>query len=620
MKTSIAAILLLLAITPLSADVINVIDAGAIGDGVHNDGPAIAEAVLEAEPGSTIYFPAGVYYVAEPMPHFANLKSLRLTGEGNASVIKSAGGNNPRIMTFLDCEDIVIERLAVDMNAVTHFGGIAFYRSKQVRIQDNYFYDSKPQRDNGHDRYGFFFGPSSKPCEDVWIVNNQVEALQVEVDNVLRVHIVNNRVIRPEHTTGIGWFSQGNSVSAIDIVIRDNLVVDPNKYGINLSLDGRRNNAEIRRITIENNTVVVSTRPHRQPAIKVGSRPEENLPAPGAVWDSIVVRGNRVWYAPDLKRRPVKPAIDVISVAGAGDLENVYIEGNQITGRGKLDSWGIRAGFLKDSVIRNNEVSGARGGIAVSDNLERVWIEGNRVMDIEETAYVFENSAGYNLFSNNVIVGLVQTDMIVENAMESDQLTAPIWLGRNSKLEQGKTLDSTMAARNPLAIDRARGEDQALAFAQLLEGKVEIMPIPVDGWLFRLDAEDAGQDDAWYADDLDLSPWTSIEIAEWWENQGHPGYDGTAWYRRSFKAPEMPANQKIQLAFGAVDEEAVVYLNGREIGRHEKGPKGWDEPFVVDASEAIRPNEQNTLVVRVTDTTGMGGIWKGIKLLATTGE
>src|SRR5262245_27261333 len=37
--------------------------------------------------------------------------------------------------------------------------------------------------------------------------------------------------------------------------------------------------------------------------------------------------------------------------------------------------------------------------------------------------------------------------------------------------------------------------------------------------------------------DFDDSKWEKIRVPGAWENQGFPGYDGFAWYRRSFHTP-----------------------------------------------------------------------------------
>jgi hypothetical protein len=78
-------------------------------------------------------------------------------------------------------------------------------------------------------------------------------------------------------------------------------------------------------------------------------------------------------------------------------------------------------------------------------------------------------------------------------------------------------------------------------------------------------------------------------------------YTGVAWYRRSFRWDEPPAQDGIEtvhlLCFGAVDYFATVWLNGVEVGEHEGGYL----PFELPVDAALRLNDQNELVVRVVD-------------------
>lgn len=76
----------------------------------------------------------------------------------------------------------------------------------------------------------------------------------------------------------------------------------------------------------------------------------------------------------------------------------------------------------------------------------------------------------------------------------------------------------------------------------------------------------------------------------------------TLWYRREVNVPQgfVPRDGRLLLHFGAVDQEAAVYLNGVLLGRH----MGGYNAFTLDATEALGP--RNTLVVRVHDDTDAG--------------
>lgn len=92
----------------------------------------------------------------------------------------------------------------------------------------------------------------------------------------------------------------------------------------------------------------------------------------------------------------------------------------------------------------------------------------------------------------------------------------------------------------------------------------------------------------------------------------------TLWYQRSFALPEgfLPQKGRLLLHFGAVDQEAKVWLNGRAVGAH----MGGYNAFTLDVTEALTA-EENCLTVGVHDDTDgswhtrgkqktrRGGIW-----------
>ncbi len=72
--------------------------------------------------------------------------------------------------------------------------------------------------------------------------------------------------------------------------------------------------------------------------------------------------------------------------------------------------------------------------------------------------------------------------------------------------------------------------------------------------------------------------------------------DDRLWYSRSFDAPTLAEDERLRLNFGAVDYEATVRINGKQVGTH----KGGYDAFSFDITDAVQPGE-NTLVVSVLD-------------------
>jgi glycosyl hydrolase family 2 len=92
------------------------------------------------------------------------------------------------------------------------------------------------------------------------------------------------------------------------------------------------------------------------------------------------------------------------------------------------------------------------------------------------------------------------------------------------------------------------------------------------------------------------------------------GPDQRLWYRRAFTAPTLATGDRLLLHFGAVDWEAVVSVNGKEVGQH----RGGYDPFTFDITDALKPGSSNAeqeLIVAVRDPTDGGDQPRGKQVL-----
>ena len=142
----------------------------------------------------------------------------------------------------------------------------------------------------------------------------------------------------------------------------------------------------------------------------------------------------------------------------------------------------------------------------------------------------------------------------------------------------------------------------------------EVAEVPVQ-WKFRPYAEayQDDQDPILSNADFDDSAWATIDIGQAWEDQGYVGYDEGAWYRAQIEV-SAEKGRPVHLAFGGVDNEAYVYVNGIFVGEHH----GWNTPFILDISEAVKYKGQNVVAVRVYDGMEMGGIYGTIEVIQPT--
>lgn len=129
---------------------------------------------------------------------------------------------------------------------------------------------------------------------------------------------------------------------------------------------------------------------------------------------------------------------------------------------------------------------------------------------------------------------------------------------------------------------------------------------------------------AFFEFDLDRGP--AMDIPGAW-NSATPElryFDGLIWFQRRFDAA-IKTDQRSFLRFEAVNYRAYVYLNGKEVGRHE----GGFTPFVVEVTDALRAqgnrlvvgvdskHDANSVPGEITDWDLYGGITRPVKLIQT---
>lgn len=162
---------------------------------------------------------------------------------------------------------------------------------------------------------------------------------------------------------------------------------------------------------------------------------------------------------------------------------------------------------------------------------------------------------------------------------------------------------------------------------QIKQGDVTIRPLAPE-WRFSTDPREVGVKDAWFGEGLDDSRWAVVRTdrGNGWESQGFPDYTGFGWYRQQLTLPAQPARKHAYMYFGAVDEDAWVYLNGRQVCEHSCPSTGltpdqiWTTPFLFDAAPNLRSGQSNTLAVRVLNRLAMGGIYLPVYLILTDQE
>ena len=149
-------------------------------------------------------------------------------------------------------------------------------------------------------------------------------------------------------------------------------------------------------------------------------------------------------------------------------------------------------------------------------------------------------------------------------------------------------------------------------------------------WQFDFDPADSGLKEKWYEGRAFTK---TIQVPYPWQSElsgvcqpdynGAAVYNGAAWYQRDISAPKVDG-KRLFLIFGAVDWQATVWIDGKQVAQHE----GGYTPFEVELTGHVRPGKTARLTVRAYDVTEpetptgkqtgwytqTGGIWQSVYL------
>jgi len=128
-----------------------------------------------------------------------------------------------------------------------------------------------------------------------------------------------------------------------------------------------------------------------------------------------------------------------------------------------------------------------------------------------------------------------------------------------------------------------------------------------EGWTMAYDPDNLGLLEGAFDRDYDRSNWIPAQVPGDWSDGE---YDGFAWYHTIIQAKNYPAGSKLALVFESVDDNAVIWLDGRLIGKQD----GYGEKFFIDMDDKLDDLRPHDLVVRIQDFGGPGGINKPVYL------
>lgn len=130
-------------------------------------------------------------------------------------------------------------------------------------------------------------------------------------------------------------------------------------------------------------------------------------------------------------------------------------------------------------------------------------------------------------------------------------------------------------------------------------------------WKFSI-----GDNKEWKQENFNDKDWEEINAPSPWEDQGFYGYDGFAWYRKTFVIPAEYADKDLYLYLGDIDDCDETYVNGTLVGFSGSMPPKFSTAYnsfrkYFLPKEILKYGKPNVISVRVYDAQLAGGITDG---------
>ena len=132
-----------------------------------------------------------------------------------------------------------------------------------------------------------------------------------------------------------------------------------------------------------------------------------------------------------------------------------------------------------------------------------------------------------------------------------------------------------------------------------------------------------------YKLDYNTTSWESVEVPHTYSMDAIHGvgyYRGQAWYRTMITVPNSMKNERIFIRFEGVGQEAQVYVNEKNVGKHI----GGYSVFVFEITDVVQFEKENLIAVKVTNEPDFkripvddklfnhyGGMYRPVQLFST---
>jgi len=130
-------------------------------------------------------------------------------------------------------------------------------------------------------------------------------------------------------------------------------------------------------------------------------------------------------------------------------------------------------------------------------------------------------------------------------------------------------------------------------------------------WKFSI-----GDNEMWKSSDYNDGNWENMFVPSSWEDEGYPGYEGFAWYRKKIILNSEHRQKHLYLNLGYIDDVDEVYVNGNFVGFGGSFPPHYFTAHHLERKYAV-PDQywnydgENSIAIRVFNAEMSGGILRG---------
>ncbi len=248
---------------------------------------------------------------------------------------------------------------------------------------------------------------------------------------------------------------------------------------------------------------------------------------------------------------------------------------------------------------------------------ERVWAlrQGFDRLELFLDMMNARNAHDFNTAHDKMRQYYALTEALTQYELEVDPEQASwIRLGRDSRLVNRREHPGTRGNY----FDRFFSGPVKAGYERTVSKGDRVAALP-DEWLFLLDPAEIGEIGGWHRPGALGGNWQPIKTSSRsWSDQGLHYYKGVAWYRQKVRIPPEFKGRPVYLWFGGVDRLASVWVNERFLGSSREpgeglpGVPGSFRPFDLRATDAVRFDADNWVVVRIENKSlselGTGGI------------